>query len=221
MMKFIARSLFYFTVASLLAWTSLLTYLFVSQALPELGLVAPAFGLVVFDLGMLAWLLVFLHVASGAGQRGVALVATALDFAGAGLMGAAEIFLGGQTLTAAPARLGAYALWGIAGWTISNVGLVLAFHLLDPAARREMALKDAQDHITDEAFRQLQARTKEIAADVAGQLSDAMTDDVLRGLLAGGPKRTILPASNGKSEKAAYLTEAAKAPKGLNQRKEV
>lgn len=184
MWKIIARSVFYLLAAVTVTWTGSLTYSFVLSILPNMPITA-ILSLVVFDVGMLAWLTVFLHYSEGAGQRAVALVGTLFDFAGVALMSVAEIFLGGQTLVAAPEHLGEYALWGVGIWTTANVGLVLVFHLLAPTARREMALKDAQDAITEQAFQQLKVRTNEIAEQVASKLSTAMVEEAIRELLAG------------------------------------
>ena len=184
MWKVIARSVFYVLAAVTVTWTASLTYSFILSVLPNMPITA-VLSLVVFDVGMLAWLTVFLHYAEGAGQRAVALGGTLFDFAGVALMSVAEIFLGGQTLVAAPEHLGEYALWGVGIWTTANVGLVLVFHLLAPTAQREMALKDAQDAITEQAFQQLKVRTNEIAEQVASKLSTAMVEEAIRELLAG------------------------------------
>ena len=60
MQKTIARGLFYGLATILVLWTDSLTYTFVSAALPQTHWLAPFFALVVFDVGMLAWLKVFL-----------------------------------------------------------------------------------------------------------------------------------------------------------------
>ena len=60
MQKTIARGLFYGLATILVLWTDSLTYTFVSAALPQTQWLAPFFALVVFDVGMLAWLKVFL-----------------------------------------------------------------------------------------------------------------------------------------------------------------
>lgn len=187
MWKFIARGVFYLIALVTLLWTASLTYAFVSDTLPNLGPLVPAFALVVFDGGMIAWLIVFLHYAEGAGQRGVAIGGTIFDLIGVGLMAFAEIFLGGQTLVSAPAALADWALWGIGIWTVVNVALVILFHLFSPAARRDMALREAQDRIEESAFEQLKQKTNEIAARVAHRLSDEMVADAIRQLTAASP----------------------------------
>lgn len=180
MHKSIARGLFYGVATVLILWTASLTYSFVRTALPQVHWVVPMFALVIFDVGMLAWLKVFLDYAQGSGQRAVALIMTLVDFLGVGLMVLAEILLGGQTMVTAPENLGEYAVWGIAIWTVANVGAVIAFHLLHPEARRQMALRAEMDQVFDEALKKLGTKR----AQVSGQLSDQLSDDMLMQLVA-------------------------------------
>src|SRR5688572_8200933 len=139
--KSLAKGAFYFVVVILVMWTASLTYSFVATALPFAAWYVPFFSLIVFDAGMLAWMKVFLDYAEGSGQRAVALSTCVFDFIGVALMSVSEIFLGGQSIVAAPESLGEFALWGIGIWTAVNVGAVIAFHLLDPDARKKMALQ--------------------------------------------------------------------------------
>jgi hypothetical protein len=194
MHKSIARGLFYGVATVLILWTASLTYSFVRTALPQVHWIVPVFALVVFDIGMLAWLKVFLDYAQGSGQRAVALIMTLVDFLGVGLMVLAEILLGGQTLVVAPVNLGEYAIWGIAFWTVMNVGAVIAFHLLHPEARRQMALRAEMDQVFDEALKKLGTKR----AQVSGQLSDQLSDDMLMQLVAelAANREAAIPAAN-------------------------
>ena len=180
MQKTIAKGLFFAVATILILWTGSLTYAFVAVALPQAHWLVPFFALVVFDVGMLAWLKVFLDYAEGSGQRAVALTMCIFDFLGVGLMVLAEILLGGQDLVAAPSALGEYAIWGIAIWTVVNVGAVIAFHLLHPDARRKMAIRAEMDMVFDEALNKLSAKR----ANVSGQLSDQLSDGMLVQLMA-------------------------------------
>jgi hypothetical protein len=193
MHKSIARGLFYGVATVLILWTASLTYTFVRAALPQVHWIVPVFALVVFDIGMLAWLKVFLDYAQGSGQRAVALIMTLVDFLGVGLMVLAEILLGGQTLVMAPANLGEYAIWGIAFWTVMNVGAVIAFHLLHPEARRQMALRAEMDQVFDEALKKLGTKR----AQVSGKLSDQLSDDMLMQLVAelAANREAAIPAT--------------------------
>jgi hypothetical protein len=117
-----------------------------------------------------------------------------VDFVGVGLMVLAEILLGGQTVVAAPQSLGEYAIWGIAIWTVLNVGAVIAFHLLHPDTRRKMALRTEMDLVFDEALKKLSTKR----ATVSGQLSDQLSDGMLVQLvaeLAADPQQSSLAKS--------------------------
>jgi hypothetical protein len=180
MNKTLAKAAFYFMATILLLWTGTLTYSFVSGVLPNSHWAVPLFALVVFDVGMIAWLKVFIDYAEGSGQRTVALVTCIFDFIGLGLMVLAEIFLGGQSLVAAPENLGEYAVWGIALWTVANVGAVVAFHLLNPETRKKMALRTEMDAVFDESLKRLTDKR----AAISGQLSDQLANGMLRQLVA-------------------------------------
>lgn len=184
MTKTFAKFLFYFVATSLFVWTSYLTYSFVAAVMPNAHFLVPLFSLVVFDIGTIAWLKVFLDQAEGSGQRATAIGLTAVDFLGVGLMTLSEVFLGGQSFAAAPENLGEYAVWGIAIWTIINVGGVIAFHALDPDARRKMAIRAEMDAVTEEAYMQLQSKRRENSAVLAHQISEGMMRQVEHDLLA-------------------------------------
>ena len=180
MQKTIAKGLFYAVATILILWTGSLTYAFVATALPQAHWLVPLFALVVFDVGTLAWLKAYLDLAEGSGQRALALVMCVFDFLGVGLMVLAEILLGGQDLVSAPPALGEYAIWGIAIWTVINVGAVIAWHLMAPEARRKMALRAEMDLVFDEALQKLSTKR----ANVSGQLSDQLSDGMMVQLMA-------------------------------------
>ena len=207
MHKSIARGLFYGVATVLILWTASLTYTFVKTALPQVHWVVPLFALVVFDVGMLAWLKVFLDYAQGSGQRAVALIMCLVDCLGVGLMVLSEILLGGQTMVTAPQNLGEYAIWGIAIWTVVNVGAIIAFHLLEPGVRRTMALRTEMDLVFDEALKKLPTKR----AAISGQLSDQLSDGMLSQLvseLAAKPVLNALPTpKNGDGTTASLVSD--------------
>src|SRR5690606_17820613 len=154
----------------------------------------PLFALVIFDVGMLAWLKVFLDYAQGSGQRALALILSLFDFLGVGLMVLAEILLGGQTMVAPPANLGEYAIWGIAIWTVVNVGGVLIFHMLQPDARRKMVLQSEMDLVFDEALKKLSTRRAAIGGELSDRLADGMLAQLVAGLALEGNRPALEPA---------------------------
>ena len=179
MNKTLAKFLFYTVAVVLVSWTASLTIAFVANALPEAHWMVPYFSLVVFDGGMLAWLAVFLYYAEGSGQRVIAIAATLLDMIGVALMVIAEIFLGGQSLVAAPDMLGEYALWAIGIWTTLNVAGVIGFHLLDNENRKRMAIQSEMDEIFEGALRDLKQKRRGMQEQLSGELSDGMLAELL------------------------------------------
>ena len=170
----IARIVFYLVALTLLTWTASLTYSFLSNALPDAFWLVPLFGLVVFDGGMIAWLIVFLSHAEGAIQRAVAICLCIFDLVGVSLMVVAEILLGGQQLVQAPELLGAAAIWGVGIWTVVNVAGLIFFHLGDPEARKEMSIQAEKDAIWEGALEKLKQRRIEDESRLAAELSDVM-----------------------------------------------
>jgi len=194
MHKTIAKGLFYGVATVLILWTASLTYSFVATALPQTHWLVPLFALVIFDVGMLAWLKVFLDYAQGSGQRALALILSLFDFLGVGLMVLAEILLGGQTMVAPPENLGEYAIWGIAIWTVVNVGGVLIFHMLQPDARRKMVLQSEMDLVFDEALKKLSTRRVAIGGELSDRLADGMLAQLVAGLSLEGNRPALEPA---------------------------
>ena len=180
----IAKFLFYAVVITLLAWTSSLTYSFLSMALPGTFWLVPLLGLVVFDAGMIAWLFVFLSHAEGSIQRAVAIVLTLFNFVGVGLMVIAEILLDGQQLVEAPAMLATAAIWGVGIWTVVNVLGVLIFHLGDPSARKEMALQAAKDAIFEAALDDLNTRRVSMQKMLSQEIGQTMMDEIIADIRA-------------------------------------
>lgn len=184
MNRTLARFAFYSVIVVLLIWTASLTYSFLNTALPNAFWALPIFGLVIFDGGMVAWLVVFLGHAEGSIQRATAISLTLFDFIGVSLMIVAEVLLGGQTLTAAPETLGQYAIWGIAIWTMGNVLGVLVFHLGDSNARREMAIQTEKDAIFEAALDNLKNRRTQMQGQLSAEMGQAMMEQLMADIRA-------------------------------------
>ena len=199
----IAKFLFYAVTIVLMAWTSSLTYSFLSMALPNTFWIVPVLGLVIFDVGMIAWLFVFLSHAEGAIQRAVAIVLCLFNFVGVSLMTISEILLDGQQMVEAPAMLGTIAIWAIGIWTTVNVLGVLVFHLGDNQARRAMAYQAEKDAIFDAALGDLKTRRIAAQKQLSAEMSAAMMDEMaaeLRADVDGDGRRDVFerPGAVGK-----------------------
>jgi len=174
----VAKIAFYFVAIVLIVWTSTLTYSFVASVLPAANWFVPLFALVVFDAGMIAWLVVFIDHAAGNSQRAIAILSCVFDLIGVGLMAFAEILLGGQTLATVPANMGEYAIWGIGVWTVVNVAAVVAFHLTDPDARKRMALQGEKDAIFNEALEKLKTKRAQQSGVLSDQIANGMMEQM-------------------------------------------
>ena len=184
MSRTIARFVFYAVAITLLAWTASLTVSFLTAALPGVFWLVPILGLVVFDGGMIAWLLVFIGYAEGNIQRAVAISLTVIDLIGVGLMVLAEILLDGQQFATAPESLATTAVWGIGIWTILNVAGVVVFHLGDPQARKAMAIQAEKDAIWEGALDTLKRRRVSDQQRLAAELGEALFAEMLAELRA-------------------------------------
>lgn len=191
--KSVARFVFYAVALILFAWTASLTYTFVAAALPQMPWFVPIFSLVVFDIGMLAWMLVFLNYSEGPGQRAIAIMTCLFDMIGVALMVIAEILLGGQQLATAPAQLGEYAIWGVGLWTVGNIVSVVLFHLLSPEARKAMALQAEKDEVFTASLEALKKRRVANSARLADGLSESMYRELEADLFADAAPLTDNP----------------------------
>ena len=186
-------------------------------------------GLVLFDLGAVGWALFFTHGATGSAQRATALIAS-LSCLVLTLSGAALHLLLTQSLMEVPTWAGMAAMGSIiAALVVNGVG-AFAVHMSDPGTLREIKLREVEDDILTEAYRQLSAKGKTIAGQVADQVSSEMRDDAVRlvlGMTLGGDSRLLsapTPAAasgqaigapvhlNGTQSRA--KVEAVEAPKG-------
>jgi hypothetical protein len=182
MNRTLAKGIFYLVAVVLLIWTASLTYSFVSMALPNSHWLVPLLALVVFDVGMVAWMYVFLSHAEGAIQRGVAITLCLFDFVGVGLMVMAEVLMGGQQIAAVPQRIGDAAIWGIGIWTVVNVLGVIVFHLGDPEARKQMAFQGVKDAVWEGAHKDLKQRqigmSKQLSHELGGRLMSELLSEL-------------------------------------------
>ena len=157
-----------------LLWTASLTVSFMQGVLPGAFWAVPYLSLVVFDGGMIGWLIVYLYNAEGSMQRTIALGLTVFNLLGVGLMTIAEIVLGGQALTAAPEMLGTVAIWGVGIWTFVNVAGIVAFHLSSPDAKIAAAIQEEKDAVVEEALTDLSNRRTDNAKLLSSQLGAGM-----------------------------------------------
>lgn len=164
--------LFYAFVALVFAWTMSLTIGLAEQVFPGNWL-AQYFAVALFDLGAIAWLFVFLHMAEGNWQRIEAVIMCALDMLGMAFVAGTEILLGGQKLVTVGEHVGQIALFTIGFWTVTNALGALIFHLLNPRTIRDMNRKTYNaklDAATDKKYSQKIDGISEKLADERAEL---------------------------------------------------
>ncbi len=209
----IGKIMFYLLAIGLLIWTASLTQELVSMILPD-NVILSWFALLLFDGGALIWLLVFMFVAAGPGQRAIAGLLMAFDLLGVGLMSFADLYMAGQTLTAIPAFLGTAVVWGVGLSTILNVVALYAFHISDPENVVKMRLRAMADSIRmtsiDEAEKRIESRAR-----AAG---DILAERMVSGTMAGFnlPIDIGAKVSGAKPVQAAPVTFAAESDVAIN-----
>ena len=186
-----AKIVFGFIAVALFSWTAYLTVTFLSMALPGAFWIAPYLGLVVFDVGTIGWMIVNLFLAEGAAQRTISAGLTLFNLLGIGLISMAEIVLGGQTLTAAPAGLGTAAIWGIGIWTFVNVAGIVAYHMTSPAARLAAAIQDEKDATVEQALDNMRERRAAKALLLSEQMGGGLYSALLGEVLTDGDRDGI------------------------------
>jgi len=179
MKQTLSKATFYLLAVIAVAWSASLSYSFLSRVLVDRHWLVPLAGLVIAELGAVAWSVVYIHQAKGTSQRSTALVMTVASLAAVSVMTAAEILTGGQTIADAPALFGPIAVWAIAALTAANVIAVVVFHLVEPENRRQMALQAAKDALFDESLARLDGKRQDVSATV----SDAMAGEMMAQLL--------------------------------------
>lgn len=187
LMQAVSKVIFYLLGATLLVWTASMTLAFVGAALPNLP-VAKYFALAIYDIGAVAWLAIFIYAAEGIPQRAGALILSIFDLVGVGGMVMAELLTGGQTIAQVSSDLGMVALYGIGIWTFINLVGIFSYHMTDPDTMNRMVQRSSQDKITARSLKLLEARTDEIADEVAEQLASRMVGETLLRLSASSQR---------------------------------
>lgn len=168
----IGKIIFYVFVLVVALWTASLTLGEVKQILPGDAL-TPLFALALFDGGAAAWLFSWIGHARGIAQRAISLIMLVIDLFGVGLLTAARLFTGGQTLTEIPKEIGSYVIWGIVGATLVNLVAMYAFHITDPDVMDSIEMGLLNDTLRNESTKQaksnIEAEAQRLGAIMASR----------------------------------------------------
>ena len=191
--KGFARVLFWFVGAAVIAWTSRMTYTLLNELLPDL-LYSGLFGLVLYEVGMMAWLYMFINGSEGQGQRITAILLTVFDLLGVGLVSMVKLFISGQELAQTPEGLPTLALWVVVISTFANLSGIVIYHLLDPQAQEQIAIQAQKDKLRARTLETFSQKIDQVADGVSDDLADSMRDNLLASM------RASLNAQNGTTE---------------------
>ena len=170
MKKQIAKAAFYAMAVGVFLFTASMTFTFVSTVIPEANFFTKAMSLVIFDGGMLAWMLSFTSFAQGITQRTTSICMCFFDFAGVGLMVAAEVVVQSGVYVSMP--IAEIATVGVFVSAIVNAGALLFFHLNDPETRKEMAEQARLDKLDKLVEQKLDERADSYADALADRRAD-------------------------------------------------
>lgn len=135
-------------------------------------------GLVLFDIGALAWLIVFVYKAEGGLQRAGALVLFGLDFLGTLGLVSIEVLLGGQQYVSVAPWVGQSLVYIFIAATAFNLFGVYFHHYADPHVLNEIESQSQADAVVEEARRQADQSIKQNLQVLGAQLATRLTNDV-------------------------------------------
>ena len=181
MKRDLSKLLFYALAAVLLIWTSRLTISLVNALLPNM-IFAGVFALILFDVGTIAWLFIFLNGAEGNGQRITSILMCLFDLVGIGLVSFVEIYLDGQSILTVPEYVPTIALYVVVVSTVANITAVVLFHLFDPEARKSIKIQNQKDKIRNSALKILDSKMAEVAGGLSEDMAEAFRAELLEEL---------------------------------------
>ncbi len=190
---FATSVLFFVLIIVLIALMVSYTLSFVSKLFPN-DMLKQWGTLAIFDIGAVIWFMVFLFKASGAGQRGTALLGLVVDFMGSLIIVAAEVFTAAQSYLTDPGQaawLRETATYVLVIWLGVNIALTYIYHVTDPKQQEEMRARNIQDEITAKALDMAESKVAQISASLADELSETMKINVLASLNIKNP--ALLP----------------------------
>lgn len=166
---------FYAIVAGLLIWTASLDYRLIARLIPNQRML-PAFGLVLFDGGLMGWLFTYIYRSRSSLQRLLSAVMTVISLVGIGLFTAVSlIFEAEQVITFIDTEnLPNIVVIAIGIQTFLFVASTVLFHLADPEIMEKNAIQSIQTDIVGEALDQFEKLAPEVAQDLTQEMAEMM-----------------------------------------------
>jgi hypothetical protein len=154
-------------------------------------------GLVIFDIAVIAWALAFAFKSYSLGQYAAAGAGFLVGFAGMGLMVYAEVTLSGQQLTggaANTAEIGQWMIWAFVIGSLIHVALLWMHHAADPDLATQISTGVAQGLIRDKARAAAEHQLEVEAEHLARAITAEAVAKARRDLHVPGGQIIDLPA---------------------------
>lgn len=210
-MRYVAQIVFALFGAAVFALMLSFSFSALQRVYPE-SLLNQGMGLVLFDVGAVAWLIVFVWKAKGGLQRAGALVLFALDFLGTLALVTIEVLLGGQQYVAVAPWVGQSLVYIFIAATVMNLVGVYLHHLTEPAVLAEIENQSMADEVEDEARRQAGEANRRDLPALGGQLAARLRADVRERLHLPALAESLFAAPLGPA--GPLSPESEPAPKG-------
>lgn len=189
MSKTMAKGVFYALALGVWVWMMTNTLGIAKMIFPPgeddfFGDMLPYMALIMFDVGAVAWLLVFLRHAEGVMQRSIAVIVSFISLLGTIFLSVAHLYLGGQALTSIPAEMGTWVLWAIGGMTLVHGVAIWASHIVSPeemrTIRTQSMLDDGKALALDRAQAKLNDRMDMIADSMSVEYARQIESELRR-----------------------------------------
>ena len=196
--KGIGRILVLLVAGALMLYSGSRTFHLLSSTLPAGQEILAVIALAAFDIGLVAWLLVFLRGAEGGLQRGISLLMVIVDLIGVviGFMGDTLLTSGQTGILEQMAQSDRQTIILLtAGIVGINIAGTIFFHLADPGNQKRMATEAAKDQIEEQSLNAIKQQAALLAAELAPTIA---SDWVLQmraqftGSLADGQQQNLL-----------------------------
>jgi hypothetical protein len=156
--------------AGLMLYSMARTFHLLSATLPPGQEALAVIALLGFDMGLVAWTVVFLRGAEGGIQRAIALIMVLIDLVGviAGFLGDTLLTSGDQGLLAAMDMGSKQTIVLVTAFVIAaNIAGTIFYHLASPDNMRHMAEESARDKIQTQSLQAISQQANLLAAELA------------------------------------------------------
>jgi len=178
--KGLATLAFYGIAVGLMVYAALRSLHFIQMSLPADQQLVGYLGLLATSGGMIGWLLVFLHKASGVWQKVISFVMIGVCAAGETALFALDtLYVTGDSglIAAMTADEIRSVLIGLSGLIAANILATVAYHIFEPENMRDMKESFVKDKLEGEAMKIIEKRGEEIARELAPRIAEQWAAD--------------------------------------------